>query len=381
MDVGKAVVTMICAVLLVGCDVAFFNKDQGRALGPLDQSWSIRLKSGETLRYTPELAEKIKSKGWVDGKWPCNIAYKLMNRSEYLECILVEAALLPDISSAPRDHFGERYDPRDYLECRAPRKRNDMSCLSLRVRRNENPEYWPYPEVPKPKWPEPPQRAKYREGMSSEEYFRELCGKEAGEFIYRTVEGVEGIYQIRPRVEEDDWHLADRYVMEDPFGYFIPYPKGTSYLFVSPPHSDFRFFESPVDDAHRKHSGSLRYIKYEGHEDVRDIVKAPGKSWYVNKKYSPMKGAEEDGVSSRFGYVWRGIERLHDRELGIAGGEVMVVDLKSNQVLGIRRGFMYGVKTHAKNGINWLVGPTCPVLRGETKFRDTYRFVRSVLKP
>src|SRR5215510_3753022 len=36
-------------------------------------------------------------------------------------------------------------------------------------------------------------RASYRAGMSSEEYFDELCGREAGELIFRTVDGVDGV--------------------------------------------------------------------------------------------------------------------------------------------------------------------------------------------
>src|SRR5512147_1589890 len=43
-----------------------------------------------------------------------------------------------------------------------------------------------------------PKDSGYRRGMSSEEYFQHLCRREAGEFIYRTVDNVEGFYFMRP---------------------------------------------------------------------------------------------------------------------------------------------------------------------------------------
>ena len=38
----------------------------------------------------------------------------------------------------------------------------------------------------------------YKPGMTPEKYFNHLCKTEAGEFIYKTVENVEGIFMMRP---------------------------------------------------------------------------------------------------------------------------------------------------------------------------------------
>src|SRR3990172_11601438 len=54
--------------------------------------------------------------------------------------------------------------------------------------RQENPSIYPYPNVPPPKFPEAPADSGYRPGMTSKDYFLELCQREAGEFIYKTVE-------------------------------------------------------------------------------------------------------------------------------------------------------------------------------------------------
>src|SRR5215510_13873626 len=43
-----------------------------------------------------------------------------------------------------------------------------------------------------------PKDSGYRSGMSSEEYFKHLCEKEAGEFIFKTVDNVDGFYFMRP---------------------------------------------------------------------------------------------------------------------------------------------------------------------------------------
>jgi hypothetical protein len=42
---------------------------------------------------------------------------------------------------------------------------------------------------------------------------------------------------------------------------------------------------------------------------------------------------------SRFGYAWRGITRPYDRELGIAGSEILVLDLQTSEVLAVHREF------------------------------------------
>src|SRR5574339_72189 len=45
----------------------------------------------------------------------------------------------------------------------------------------------------------------YRPGMTPEQYFDHLCKSEAGEFIYKTVENVEGLYLMRPRNRPTDF--------------------------------------------------------------------------------------------------------------------------------------------------------------------------------
>jgi hypothetical protein len=102
-----------------------------------------------------------------------------------------------------------------------------------------------------------------------------------------------------------------------------------------------------------------------------------------------MKMEYTNEIGSRYGITWRGIRRPFDRELGVAGGELAVVDLKTGEILGLRRGFVLAVPTLA--GVDWGSANVCPeyVLtdwigkqRGRSKdFDFTKWFLVKVLKP
>jgi hypothetical protein len=66
---------------------------------------------------------------------------------------------------------------------------------------------------------------------------------------------------------------------------------------------------------------------------------------------------ETDELRARYGFTWRGISRSMDRQLGIAGGEMLVVDLKTGEVLAMRRGFLLG---GSDKGVHWDRMVACP---------------------
>lgn len=274
---------------------------------------------------------------------------------------------LPEgVDPAKRDWYGEFFNLDAYAKCRTQVLQNDMACEYLRLTRVEEPEFWPYPEVPKPKLPEPPNPPVYQPGMTSEEYFKALCEKEAGEFIYKTVENVEGIYQIRPRKRASWDALFDRYVMEDPYGYTNWEAEDPRTLFIDPPYRSFRFLE------------------------LSDVRKG-NRGWFINYTAKPPSPSGELDASaklrSRYAFTWRGIDRPPDRDLSIAGGELIVIDLKTGEVLGIRRGFARsGFVRNSRSGIQWESAEVCPRLRtapgGFDKWPSfTYSFVSKILRP
>lgn len=94
-----------------------------------------------------------------------------------------------------------------------------------------------------------------------------------------------------------------------------------------------------------------------------------------------------EAISARYGYTWRGIRRDRDREFGIAGGELMVLDLQTNEVLAVRRSFAIA-KEYRGAGLNWEFAYFCPAtlrIDGKKRIVDKieypYSFVFEVLKP
>jgi hypothetical protein len=253
------------------------------------------------------------------------------------------------------------------------------------------PAVFPYPNVPSPKWPEAPAESGYKEGMSAKDYFDHLCATEAGEFIYKTVENVEGIYQMRPREHVTDKMLMERYFLEDPYGHLESEVNEIQKGYVNPrymdavkggyvlykPDQNYKFLEKPIPVHLQDTRDGARYLRYT-RPNTDKLVVEDGKHLYPRNAQPKLIEERVIEIKSRYGFAWRGIERPHDRELGIAGGELIVLDLQANEILAIRRGFLISGKTReTPQGIWWLGAHSCPSnLPGVTK-----KFLHQVLKP
>lgn len=279
--------------------------------------------------------------------------------------------------------------------------------------RENLPYFWPYPDAPALRWPQPHPDAKPERGMSRFEYFNKLCTLEGGEFIYRTVKDVPGYYVIRPRVTSSvappgrmgsiNLLMNTVYAIEDPFGTHYDLsttlnsfqsnlaspmqggydyielprirwshvPRWDYYLLGKVPPKDPLVVESrlflhkPDIDGPRprdaksfprdimiREGGTGRYARYARQEAavvdedwVRMYRKAnpkdpemtwPPKDSYI---YHPTVETVVDQLQSEYGVVWRGISRPYDREMGIAGGELIVLHLRTNEILAVLRGF------------------------------------------
>ena len=344
------------------------------ALFVFDRIRTVQVRTSSNPVHAPaDTIERIQATGWLSQKFTCNGPRSQMYQQDYLDCILAEAALLPPLDPERRDHFSEGYDPKAYYECRVPKQRNDTGCTPLKIRRSEPEPAWPYPDVPAIQWPEAPDTSVHKWWMSSEQYFDALCETEAGQFIYRTVNDVEGVYQIRPRYKANDDRLSDRYVLEDVYHYDLGGTNNMGDRFVGT--NKYKYWESSLyepsdrwvpwrkkyydESLFQEPPPDARFIRYEGFDGSRRSIR---------KHY-------EVALRSRYGYVWRGIRRPHDRELGIAGGELAVVDLKTNEILGLWRGFFWG----GISRVWWLSGLTCP--RSRPGDADVAGFVMQVLIP
>jgi hypothetical protein len=204
----------------------------------------------------------------------------------------------------------------------------------------------------------------YKPSMTPEQYFDHLCKTEAGEFIYKTVENVEGLNMMRPRERVFDDHMQHLYALEDPYGHEDWEAKSPENYYVRP--GRYRFLERPMSSSKNPTTQGGRYLRYTG---------------YDGKDPKTMVVQETADRKSRYGYTWRGIARPHDRELGIAGGELIVLDLETNEVLAVRRGFMQSGGVRNLTGIWWPNGKICRNDAGRTKLFFTVEFISKVLKP
>lgn len=246
-----------------------------------------------------------------------------------------------------------------------------------------------------------PKDSGYKPGMTAQEYFDHLCKTEAGEFIFKTVEGVPGIMQMRPREHATDYMLQHLYLLEDPYGetYGEEFNMGPEALkvgtiqssFVNPSYSDsvkggywlykpdqnYKFLEKPIPLHLQDPTDGAKYLHYTKPNTDKMIIEN-GRYLYPIGQEPKMIEERVKELKSRYGFTWRGIKRPDDRESGIAGGEVIVLDSHTSEVLAVRRGYLRTANIRETGGrVWWLGAQSCPSNRPGA---DT-AFIRKVLKP
>jgi hypothetical protein len=241
--------------------------------------------------------------------------------------------------------------------CLTTRAPGDTSCEILRLPHAESfattqgrfAQSLTIPNAPKP--------ARYRAGMDADDYFASLCKAEAGDFVYQRVTDVEGIVELRPRAVPDDYALQHLYALEDPFGIaFGGVYREPQDVWVQPILGRYRFLDILI----RSDVGHTAYQHF--YRDVAQNkqqyhVLTAGRSVVLPYVVAQRRIAK---TSARYGFTWRGISRPHDREFGIAGGELIVLDLVTSQVLAFRRGFVKtGKASGAFAGIWWSGARGC----------------------
>jgi hypothetical protein len=236
----------------------------------------------------------------------------------------------------------------------------------------------------------------------AEALFKEHC-KTAGEFIKRTVDDVEGVYLLKLR--SSGINRGNQFDMDDPYGrdlggdgYFHVFLRGsemrdTSHRPGDPPHIGYRYVEA-VD-----HKDGKRY-RYTG--EVREVMHTSsilmggdGKTTFRSKEFVLDK-TPVFGPSPRYGVTYDDISTRDDRELWIAGSSLKVIDLKKNEVIAERIGYMMDRGQGANGGGRspWLMAAdnACPdfhrfpnpVVRSpgsSAQIRQTQDFVEKVLHP
>ena len=112
-----------------------------------------------------------------------------------------------------------------------------------------------------------PEDSGYRPGMSQQEYFEHLCKNEAGEFIFKTADNVEGLYQMRPRRIYTDQEWRHLFALEDPYGYWVGEWDEVGFQFVLP--SLYSYFE--IHPSGRRDYGVAHRVSKLRHESMFDV--------------------------------------------------------------------------------------------------------------
>jgi hypothetical protein len=220
---------------------------------------------------------------------------------------------------------------------------------------------------------------------ASVRYFNHLCSTEAGEWIFKKVQNVEGFYFARPQGEP----TSD--LMADPYGPEMPWIQRLFMLradtrhdqgagFIQPPQHNYHFVEQPRRDV-KWHAGITEpYIRLFGYtrERERDYRGVLVDS-YSDK--DPMQVIGIPKLTARYGYTWRGLKRAQDRENGIAGGELLIYDLQTKEVLAVRRQFLITMGNR-RNGDKaaWEVATSCPQVRAEPYVGEISQFAFDVIQ-
>lgn len=228
--------------------------------------------------------------------------------------------------------------------------------------------------------------------QTAEKMFAERC-KKSGEFIHRTAEGVEGVFLMKLRPKE--MNSGDQYKMDDPYGrdlggdgYILTFvrgsyqaqTKGTPYP-GSPPRIGYSYVEAvdPQDG---------RRYRYTGRID---------QPWLRDKSYGEwvrrfvLEKVPAPSSAPRYGVTYDDISTREDRDYWIAGSSLKVIDLKTNEVMAERIGYMMdrgqGSKGAGSGRSPWLLAAdyACPAFaprNGSTaQPYQSLVFVEKILEP
>ena len=203
--------------------------------------------------------------------------------------------------------------------------------------------------------------------------FDERC-KTAGEKIYRTVEGVEGVLLIK--VRPDKINFSDQYAMDDPYGRDVG---GDGYI------RSFLRVTNGEDLNPRVAAGRKDGFKIVEALDTKDnrLYQYSGviKSVLGRDPNFEFEKTPQLKRTTRFGVDYEDISTPTDRENWIAGGVIKVIDLETTEVVAERRGYIFDAGLGNTSGGRgpWEAASPCA---GTTRnLGHNAQFVLKSLKP
>jgi hypothetical protein len=219
------------------------------------------------------------------------------------------------------------------------------------------------------------ERLKYEEDLA---YLREICAKEAGDKIYRTVDNVQGVFQMKQRNPDEDTKWGNQLGLEEPWAFAFGDKYHHSAASLGTQGRGYWFVEQ-----HSKIGAQT------GKEFRRKILMATenkAKSEISNGAISiegfllTQKEINVGVLKSQYGYTTEDLTTPELRRRWISGGKLRIVNLQTNEVLGER--LDYYKATGPEVPMAWSPRTSCPRnSRFSVSGASLVFFINFVLKP
>jgi hypothetical protein len=217
------------------------------------------------------------------------------------------------------------------------------------------------------------------------ERFMKLCRENAGDKIYKTVDGVRGFLIMRPRQPTKDLQeYLDQYWMGDPYGHSDLEAEKPEHVFLSD-RPGFKGGDAVITPINGYDYIELPYsVAADPAQQLYVQVVVVGRSTDSHgERHVEYERTINKTRLSRYAIDWEDISTLEDRRYWIAGGRTRVVDLETSEILAVRTGYVIDTEQGARagGGIPWLIAQrnACPAFESATT--KTKEFVTKVLKP
>jgi hypothetical protein len=224
--------------------------------------------------------------------------------------------------------------------------------------------------------------------------FQERC-KKAGEFIHKTIEGVDGVFLLKLRPPGINY--GNQYALNDPYGHDL---LGNGYVgsFLRGSYEAGRGQVIPIEKSSRGYDyveavdskDGVRY-RYTGRfkevTHVQSVMSGgDGKSSFKSTDFV-VERTEATGPHPRYGVTYDDISTREERDYWIAGSSLKVMDTQTGEILAERIGYMVDVFQGSRVGARspWLFAAdhACPAFPGGSagQSRQADKFVEKVLIP
>ncbi len=244
----------------------------------------------------------------------------------------------------------------------------------------------------------------------AEAMFAERC-KKAGVFIHRTAENVEGIFLMKLRPKEINY--GDQYRLDDPYGrdiggdgfimtFLQGYETRQAEFAAGAPRRYGYSYVAAIDEKDGKryrYTGSMKVVgRKNPNTPNHKIELARNPNFDLNNYAFVLDKVPATDTSPRYGVTYDDISTREERDYWIAGSSLKVIDLKTNEVMAERIGYMMdrGQGNNSGGRAPWLLAAdtACPDFWRNTKLarprpmngaslqaHQTEDFVESILKP